>query len=196
MRFIPPAILVILSTINLMGAETPDYKVIRQEEKFELREYPSLVVARTVLGEGDFMRLFRYISGGNQQEKKIPMTAPVLVAHEGDDAGMGFIMPSTIPPNAVPQASSKEITIEELKSGFFAVYQYSGGRSATNEADALKKLQTWVQTQNLKPVNGKPMFAYYDPPWIPTFMRRNEVLLRIEANSVAPASRPSSDQRP
>lgn len=189
MRFIIPAVLVILSTKNLMAAETPEYKVIRQDEKFELREYPSLMVARTDLGEGDFMRLFRYISGGNEQKVKIPMTAPVMIAHEGDDAGMGFIMPSSMAPSAVPKASSSEISIDELKPGFFAVYQYSGGRNAANEADALKKLQTWVKAQNLKPVNWTPMFAYYDPPWIPTFMRRNEVLLRVETDSVAPAER-------
>ena len=27
--------------------------------------------------------------------------------------------------------------------------------------------------------NVKPMFAYYDPPWIPVFLRKNEVLIQI-----------------
>ena len=27
--------------------------------------------------------------------------------------------------------------------------------------------------------NAKPIFAYYDPPWIPVFLRKNEVLIQI-----------------
>jgi hypothetical protein len=27
---------------------------------------------------------------------------------------------------------------------------------------------------------GDPVFAYYDPPWTPAFLRRNEVMFRIE----------------
>ena len=27
---------------------------------------------------------------------------------------------------------------------------------------------------------GEPIFAYYDPPWTPTFMRRNEVMVTID----------------
>jgi hypothetical protein len=26
---------------------------------------------------------------------------------------------------------------------------------------------------------GKAMFAYFDPPWIPRWFRRNEVMLRV-----------------
>jgi DNA gyrase inhibitor GyrI len=176
-----------------MATETPEYKVIRQEGKFELREYPTLTVARTPLGNGDFMRLFRYISGGNEREQKIAMTAPVLVTHEGSDAGMGFIMPSNIQPSAVPKATSKEIKLDEMKSGLFAVYQYSGGRNEKNEADALKLLRAWMQEKKLTPAQSAPMFGYYDPPWIPTFMRRNEVLLLVEADSVTPSTQQTSD---
>jgi hypothetical protein len=26
---------------------------------------------------------------------------------------------------------------------------------------------------------GEPVFAYYDPPWTPGFMRRNEVMIPV-----------------
>ena len=32
--------------------------------------------------------------------------------------------------------------------------------------------------------NAKPIFAYYDPPWIPVFLRRNEVLIKINVSSL------------
>lgn len=55
-----------------MATETPDYKVLAQDGKFEVREYPTLTLVRTASGDGDFMRLFRYISGGNEAEQKTP----------------------------------------------------------------------------------------------------------------------------
>ena len=36
-----------------------------------------------------------------------------------------------------------------------------------------------METQRLKG-KGVPLLAYYDPPWTPVFLRRNEVLIRIE----------------
>ncbi|MGA1130094.1 MAG: SOUL family heme-binding protein, partial [Chthoniobacterales bacterium] len=75
------------------GHRNPDYKVLSQDGKFEVREYPALTLVRTTSGDGDFMRLFRYISGGNEAEQKIAMTAPVLMKHEGEDTGMSFIVP-------------------------------------------------------------------------------------------------------
>ena len=32
-------------------------------------------------------------------------------------------------------------------------------------------------------VRAEPMFAYYDPPWTPTFMQRNEVLLGVNPDA-------------
>lgn len=176
-----------------MATETPKYDVIRQDGKFALREYPALLVARTPMGDGDFMRLFRYISGANANEEKIAMTAPVLVSHEGDGAGIGFIMPAEMAGEEVPAPKAKDVSLETIPAGQFAVYRFSGGRNADNEARALKLLQKWLIEQKLTPSPAPPMFGYFDPPWIPSFMRRNEVMLRIEPNPDSPMS---ENQRP
>jgi hypothetical protein len=34
--------------------------------------------------------------------------------------------------------------------------------------------------QGLKTVSA-PVYGYFDPPWIPNFLRRNEVMLRLDA---------------
>ena len=73
------------------GYETARYKVIRTEGAFELREYPELKIA-TTLRDADnarFMRLFRYIDGGNAAKEKIAMTTPVFMA----DGKMAFVLP-------------------------------------------------------------------------------------------------------
>ena len=161
-----------------MATETPDYKVLLQDGKFEVREYPALTLVRTASGDGDFMRLFRYISGGNDAEQKIAMTAPVLMKHEGDNTGMSFIVPKKVAAKAVPAPKDSAVMMDNLPAGQFAVYRYSGGRNEKNEQEALGELRAWTGKKRLE-VTGEPLFGYYDPPWIPPFMRRNEVMLRI-----------------
>lgn len=161
-----------------MATETPDYQVLTQDGKFEIREYPALSVVRTAAGDGDFMRLFRYISGGNEAEQKIAMTAPVLMQHQGEKTGMSFIVPRDVADDTVPAPKDAAVTMDTLPAGRFAVYRFSGGRNEPNEQQALEKLRAWTAQRQLE-VTGDPLFGYYDPPWIPTFLRRNEVMLRI-----------------
>ena len=83
-------VLVFLSITQLAGhamaLEKPEYKILYQEGKLEYRLYQPYIVAETeVVGEQSykaasnegFMRLFRYISGGNIDQASIAMTAPV-----------------------------------------------------------------------------------------------------------------------
>ena len=60
--------------------ESAEYTVLDSESPFEIREYPELMLATTNTqldlrgDDGSFMRLFRYISGANDAQKKIEMT--------------------------------------------------------------------------------------------------------------------------
>lgn len=161
-----------------MAIETPDYKVAEKEGKFEVREYPAMTVARTAMGDGDFMRLFRYISGGNEAEQKIAMTAPVLVQHQGEDKGMSFVVPREIAAGNVPAPQANEVSLDEMPAAKFAVFTYSGRRTDANESESLAKLKAWMERKGLR-AEGEPVFAYYDPPWTLPFLRRNEVMLRL-----------------
>lgn len=165
---------------QLMAIETPDYKVVAQDGKFELRDYPDMTLARTAMGDGDFMRLFRYISGGNEADQKIAMTAPVLVQHDGESRGMSFVVPREIAAGKVPAPKASEVAVDQMPAARFAVFTYSGRRTDSNEADALSKLRTWMEKKGLR-AEGEPVYAYYDPPWTLPFLRRNEVMLRVPA---------------
>lgn len=164
--------------LPLRATETPDYQVLAADGKFEVREYPALTLVRTGAGDGDFMRLFRYISGGNEAEQKIAMTAPVLMKHAGEGTGMSFIVPREVAAGPVPAPTDPAVSMDTLPAGRFAVYRYSGGRNEANEQQALEKLRAWTGQRDIA-VTGEPLFGYYDPPWIPTFLRRNEVMLRV-----------------
>jgi hypothetical protein len=163
-----------------MATESPAYQVLSRDGKFELREYPALTVARTLMGNGnEFGRLFRYISGHNEDGQKIAMTTPVLIQHGGEKTGMSFIVPREVAATGrVPAPKDTMVGLDKFPGGRFAVFRFSGGRNERNEAQSLAALQEWMKNQRLTPT-GDPFFAYYDPPWIPGFMRRNEVLQRL-----------------
>ena len=165
------------------ATETPDYKVIRTDEKFELRDYPALTIATTPMNDdgmnGGFGQLFRFITGTNEGAEKIAMTSPVLIATAREKKTMSFIMPKKTVEKGVPKPAGETVTLGKVDAARFAVLRFSGGRTAENEKAAIEKLTAWLEAQKI-PGKGDPMFAYYDPPWTPAFMRRNEVMIRID----------------
>jgi DNA gyrase inhibitor GyrI len=71
------------------------------------------------------------------------------------------------------------VTVRELPAGRFAVLRFSGGRNAKNEAETLARLKSWLEQERLAALSG-PVYGYFDPPWTPAFLRRNEVMLRTK----------------
>ena len=171
-----------LASTSRAATETPDYTVIRTDEKFEIRDYPALTVASTPMNEegmnGGFGQLFRFITGSNEGAEKIEMTSPVLIATAKEKKTMSFIMPKKAVEKGVPKPAGESVTLSKVEAGRFAVLRFSGGRTAENEQAAMEKLTAWLEAQKI-PGKGHPSFAYYDPPWTPVFMRRNEVMIRI-----------------
>jgi hypothetical protein len=169
----------LLTNVLAMATETPDYQVSAKDGDFEVRDYPALTIARTASGDGDFMRLFRYIEGANAADKKIPMTAPVLMQHTGEKTGMSFILPSALAAEGpAPAPENTAVALDTMPPTRLAVLRFSGGRNETNEQKHLALLRRWIEDRKFVTA-GEPIFAYYDPPWIPGFMRRNEVMLTI-----------------
>jgi DNA gyrase inhibitor GyrI len=168
------------------GYESAPYKVVRASGKFEVRDYPALTVVETPMAhgsngsDGSFNRLFRFITGGNEARQKIAMTTPVFMSGGETNATMAFVMPAKMKTREVPKPSDGSVTVRELPAGQFAVLRYSGGRNAKNEAESLERLRAWMNAEGLKEIS-RPVYGYFDPPWTPAFLRRNEVMLRTEA---------------
>ena len=160
------------------GYKSAPYTVVRSDGDFELRDYPALKLVETTMKDGgsggSFNRLFRFITGGNDAGKKIAMTTPVFMA--GGESTMAFVMPSDL--ERVPQPTDGSVTVREMPAGRFAVLRFSGARSPEQEADHLERLKAWVVSQNLR-VLAPPLYGYFDPPWTPPFLRRNEVMLHV-----------------
>jgi len=161
--------------------ESPAYTVVSRDASFEIRDYPALTVVSTSMqhrgADGSFMKLFRYISGRNEQSRKISMTTPVLMT--GTESGtMSFVVPKEVARKGAPTPSNPEVSLHELPAARYAAYQFSGSSKPGPSEKAAAKLMAWAKSQHLH-TEGSPLFAYYNPPWTPGFMRRNEVLIRI-----------------
>ena len=62
----------------------------------------------------------------------------------------------------------------------FAAIRYSGTSSQSLYDKQLAKLKTAMAREKLKAI-GEPVWARYDPPFTPWFLRRNEIMLELKA---------------
>ena len=168
------------------GYATPDYKVVERADGLELRDYPPLVLvgvsAKGKKGDdGAFMRLFRYISGGNESGTKIPMTTPVLMRAESErgERTMAFVMPAKMDAQSVPKSADEGVRPSVRQAGRYVVFRDSGWWNRKDEARATGRVREWAEARGLK-VRGEPEVAYYDPPWTLGPLRRNELLWQVD----------------
>ena len=179
--------------------------MVRTEGRFEIRDYPETVVARTRATGGDhddrtsvaFGRLFDYISGENRDERSIPMTAPVLLTPEDGAQIMDFVMPAAEETATLPGPSDPEVEIRALPPRRVVTYTFEGVLTASSIRDATRELATWMDGRGLRAVST-PRSAGYDPPWTLPFLRRNEIHVEIDADALAadpdrPPSAPSPE---
>jgi len=205
MKYVLIALLGILlltgcSVFGIRTTEEPAYRILVEDDEFQVREYADYIVAETVvLGDykqgtsAGFRRLADYIFGNNRakqdikmtapvlQEKeseKIAMTAPVLQEKSGDSWRMSFVMPVEYTLETLPQPLDTLIKIRTIKGKKVAVTLFSGLLSEHKIQENAKKLMAWVDAKGYQALSS-PRSAGYDPPWTIPFLRRNEVHIDI-----------------
>jgi len=209
MTFLSSVLLFTISLTPAMAIETPVYRVIEQEESYELREYSPYLIAETEVeaafinaGNIAFGRLFRYISGANTSQTKIAMTAPVEQSRKdrGQKIAMtapveqaningvyrvGFIVPRKFNRETVPRPTDSRISIREVVPRTVAVWRYSGRWTEENFREHERDLRALLVRKSLRAELGdSAIIARYDAPFMPWFMRRNEVLIPLAAPPV------------
>jgi hypothetical protein len=187
LRIMTMTSIAILTSLGLLacstsraGYETATYTTTKKDADFEVRQYPELTVATTVETtgtDGAFMRLFRYIQGANEASQKIAMTTPVFMEEREKGREMAFVLPKEVSQNA-PAAKAADVKVNKRPAATYAVLRFSGGRSAKSEAASLERLRGLMKDKGMKE-SGTAVFAYYDPPWTPGPLRRNEVMLKV-----------------
>jgi len=180
--------------------EEPKYTVVRQYDGFEIREYAPYLVAEVVVpgpaeeaGNQGFRILAGYIFGKNRGERKISMTAPVaqtpapamieMTAPVSQAAVKGgyvvqFTMPGEYTLETLPEPLDPQVKLREVSGGRFAVIRYSGTWSERNYQEHLEKLERGIEAAGLR-TTGSPIYSRYNAPFVPWFMRRNEIWLKL-----------------
>jgi len=186
-----------------LAIEKPEYEVLRVDGDVEYRLYKSFIVAETeILGakswkdasnEG-FKRLFDYITGGNNGSEKIAMTAPVQQSKiqtedvrfnsaeplsEEKGWKVGFMLPSSYSMNDAPLPEDDRIEIRLVPEKLVAAIRYSGRWTTRNFDKYESRLLTALSQANVNTL-GATETAFYNPPFVPPFMRRNEILVEVD----------------
>ena len=163
------------------GYEEASHQVIIREGPIELRRYSNLNLVQTKMKDTDdsgFMRLFRYIDGNNSSKSKIAMTTPVFTSENNGERSMSFVLPEKIKQEKVPTPINEAVQTVTRKSGLYAAHRYAGRRIQGAPIKIQNQLREWIKNNDLQSL-GKPINAFYDTPWTPPFLRRNELLIEV-----------------
>lgn len=168
--------------------KTIPYEITGTAGEIEFRTYPSLVLA-TVESAGDdsgFNLLFGYISGNNTPRQTISMTAPVITATKipmtapvvSDARTMSFVMPPGKNLDEVPEPLDDRVRIVPVPEREVAVIRFRGTASQEEVTAIEARLREGLDEAGVEPV-GEAFLMRYNPPWVPGFLRRNEVGIEI-----------------
>ena len=114
--------------------------------------------------------------------EKIAMTVPVTqraVASAGGEAWVfRFVMPGGYTRESLPEPLDPRVRIRDVDAGLLAARRFSGGWRGTRWDENEAALRRGLERAGLEPV-GATIFARYDAPFVPWFLRRNEVLVEV-----------------
>lgn len=90
-----------------------------------------------------------------------------------------FAMPREWTLETLPEPLDSQVTLREIPARTVAVIRYSGTWSQHRYEKHLKMLQGALEQAGLR-WHGAALWARYDPPWMPWFLRRNEIWLELD----------------
>ena len=164
-----------------MAYEEPEYDVIKSTEIYEIRRYNDRLAVQTFQNAGEdraFGRLFRYISGSNENSAKVAMTTPVIQFEAGNGLVMHFFLPKSYSSKTAPIPRANNVSLVTVEGGFYAVIKYSGRSTDENYRKHLALLNKALEDDDITIQSG-PIKATYNGPLTPFFFRRNEAMYRI-----------------
>ncbi len=177
--------------LQRLFTEQPDYEVERKIGDLEIRRYGSRVVAETTVDIADedearqegFRRLAGYIFGGNRDDEKIAMTAPVTtrathVTASGNGHVVTFMMPKDCELASLPRPKDDRVHLRVVRGERVAALRYHGPYQTELTKKKHAELLARVREAGLVPV-AEPVFAGYDAPSTLPLLRRVEAWVPI-----------------
>lgn len=187
--------------------ESPKYQVTQKHGAFELRQYAPYIKAEVAVSGGSYRAaiykgfgiLADYIFGNNiaaekvamtspvqvEESRKIAMTSPVTVSGEGNYT-VAFSMPSEYRLETLPLPKNESIRFVEVPAQMVAATRVASFYREQAIEKAKSQLADWVNQAGLQPT-GEFSVAGYNPPWVPNFLARSEVMVVVETPSPNPS---------
>ena len=172
--------------------EQQQYEVLESIGATELRRYARCTVADVVMsgsaeraGNKAFGSLVRYISAA-----QLSMTAPVLQTSSSSSSSsssstsdswvVSFVLPGSKGIDDYPLPTDAQVTLREIPSHLAGRWTYSSVQAHTSTLQHLIASSPASGSLPALVAIGAPVWARYDPPWKPWFLRRNEVLIEVQ----------------
>jgi hypothetical protein len=106
------------------------------------------------------------------------MTAPVTQSTVAGGTLVQFVLPKDITLATAPEPIDERVRLREVPTTTWAVIRYSGSWSQANYEEHLTQLRSLLGAAGIA-TQGEPVLARYDPPFMPSFLRRNEIWLEV-----------------
>jgi len=88
-------------------------------------------------------------------------------------------MPSSYTLETLPEPLDDRIRFREEKDQRFAAYRFSGRVNSEMAAQRIDELKEWLERNSIEP-RSNFIIAQYNHPAVPGFLRKNEVLVKID----------------
>lgn len=108
------------------------------------------------------------------------MTAPVSQQSVQGKWAVSFMMPASYTMETLPVPDDPNIKLRQVPARRVAAVRYSGFWSEEKYLLHKEKLEKWIK-DNRYSATGEPVWARYNAPFTPWFMRRNEILIPVAA---------------
>jgi hypothetical protein len=164
--------------------ETASYELLKEyDQHIELRKYPVHYLAQTKSQldnkySNGFSKVFNYISGNNEDSEKISMTTPVISQVEDNTLSTSFVVPSKYK-GSPPLPSSDDVQIKVLDEGQYIVIRFKGGWNDKTFKKYNDLLMNKINQEGLLLLSDAYILRY-QPPFIPNFLKRNEIMYQVK----------------
>ncbi|MCJ7658888.1 MAG: heme-binding protein, partial [Anaerolineales bacterium] len=111
------------------------------------------------------------------RSERIAMTTPVTVSGKGIYT-VAFSMPSQYSMESLPLPKDERVHLTQVPAYQAAAFRFNGYFNEEKISKNKERLLLWLKEQGLKP-DGEFVIAGYNPPWVPGFLARNEVLVKV-----------------
>jgi hypothetical protein len=193
------------------GYEEPEYEVVESlGDRLEIRRYGERLIAeasvpltgRRQSDNSAFRLLFNYITGANTPRAEIAMTVPVEIETVRAERSKGEQIAMTVPVEMdtvdekrvmrfffpagytlanAPAPNDPRVTVTTMGAEIVASLRFSGTTPDARVAEKSAELLEALAKSDWRAVEEPNLWSFDDPFTLP-FLRRNEVVVRVEKN--------------